>query len=159
MVSSPAELVELAAMSRTDLPRVVTIDALASPCPWQGSAFLTELARDDRRYLVARVVRGLPVGQHDAEVVGFAGLALLADEGHVMTLAVDPAVQGRGVGARLVAGLLEVAASAGLEAVTLEVRASNGPARRLYGRAGFEEAGVRPRYYPDGEDAVIMWRR
>jgi len=95
----------------------------------------------------------------EADVVGFAGVALYPDEAHVMTIAVDPAVQGRGIGARLVAGMLDEVARAGLAAATLEVRAGNVAARRLYRRAGFEDAGVRSAYYPDGEDAVIMWRR
>jgi [ribosomal protein S18]-alanine N-acetyltransferase len=171
--TSPSIVVSLAPMGWADLPSVVAIDASASPHPWSEATFLAELTRDDRRYLVARTTRrnapragssptfGSPVdpGEQTVELVGFVGVALFPEEAHVMTVAVAPAVQGRGIGARLIAEMLDVVARAGRDAVTLEVRASNGAARRLYGRAGFDEAGVRPAYYPDGEDAVIMWRR
>lgn len=145
-----AELAALSPMVRTDLPRVVAIDAAASPRPWSEAAFAAELDRADRHYLVARSAAG--------GIVGFAGVAVLGDEAHVMTVAVDPTVQGRGIGAQLMAGLLDEMSRRGLTAVTLEVRRSNAAALRLYRRIGFEQAGVRPGYYPDGEDAVIMWR-
>lgn len=168
MATPPLAVVSLAPMGRADLPQVLAIEAETSSRPWPPSAFLTELARADRRYLVARSVSagsgdvgdgtGGDAGGGD-RVVGFAGVALFPDEAHVMTVAVDPSSQGRGIGARLVAGTLEAVARAGLDAVTLEVRAGNVAARRLYRRAGFGEAGVRPAYYPDGEGAVIMWLR
>jgi [ribosomal protein S18]-alanine N-acetyltransferase len=187
MTTRPVATVCLAPMGRADLPRVLAIEAETSSRPWSDAAFRAELAREDRRYLVARSVSpalghaagggdgggGTSGGGHAAggggataggaglggEVLGFAGVALFPDEAHVMTLAVDPESQGRGIGARLVAGMLAQVASAGLEAVTLEVGERNLAARRLYRRAGFEDAGVRPRYYPDGEGAVIMWSR
>ena len=166
MVRAGAEVVRVTAMSRADLPQVVAIDAAASSRPWPIATFLTELAREDRRYLVARLGSGPDgSGPHgsdgaggDGEVVGFGGVALLGDEAHVMTVAVDPARQGRGIGGRVVSGLLDEVVAAGLTATTLEVRTSNDVARRLYHRLGFDEAGVRPGYYPDGEDAVILWR-
>jgi ribosomal-protein-alanine acetyltransferase len=181
MTVPPLAVVSLAPMARADLPQVLAIEARTTSRPWLLSGFLTELARADRRYLVARSVSsgsGAATGVGDpgggsagagwatgdgeeaaVGVVGFAGVALFPDEAHVMTVAVDPASQGRGIGARLVAGMLEEVARAGLDAVTLEVREGNLVARRLYRRAGFGEAGVRPGYYPDGEGAVIMWRR
>ena len=92
-------------------------------------------------------------------MVGFGGVALLAGDAHVMTVAVAPDAQRGGVGTAVVHGLLAEAVAAGMTAATLEVRRSNRSARRLYRRVGFREDGVRPRYYPDGEDAVIMWLR
>jgi [ribosomal protein S18]-alanine N-acetyltransferase len=139
--------VRLEALDRRHLDRVVAIEALTSPRPWSDASFLEELDRADRRYLVALA----------PDVVGFAGLALQAGDAHVMTVAVHPDAQRLGVGRRLVRGLLAAASEAGAAAATLEVRTSNTPAVRLYRSAGFEAAGVRPGYYPDGEDAMIMW--
>ena len=160
MTAPQLAAVGLVPMGRADLPQVLAIEVAVASRPWSQATFLVELNRADRRYLVARPV---PVGSEapgvEAGVVGFAGVALYPDEAHVMTIAVDPAVQGQGIGARLVAGMLDEVARAGLTAATLEVRAGNVAARRLYRRAGFEDAGVRSAYYPDGEDAVIMWRR
>ena len=57
----------------------------------------------------------------------------------------------------VIQALIEDAKNNGITAMTLEVRASNEPAIKLYEKMGFASAGVRPKYYPDGEDAVIMW--
>ena len=89
-------------------------------------------------------------------VVGVGGLWLGVDEAHISSVAVAGEARRQGHGRRLARALVALAASLGAEAVTLEVRASNGAARALYGGCGFEEVGERRRYYPDGEDAVIM---
>ncbi len=91
-------------------------------------------------------------------VVGVGSLWLAPDEAHITSLAVAGEARRRGHGRRLVTALVALAGSLGAEAVTLEVRASNEAARALYSGCGFEEVGERRRYYPDGEDAVIMTR-
>ncbi|MGB5758919.1 MAG: ribosomal protein S18-alanine N-acetyltransferase [Acidimicrobiales bacterium] len=138
------------AMAADDLAVVHRIEELVSPDPWSRSLFADELAtaRDDRQWLVATVA---------GEVVGYGGLLFVADEAHIMNLAVDPVRQRQGIASRLVANLLLAAGDRGTIAATLEVRASNWQAQGLYRRFGFVESGHRPRYYPDGEDAVIMW--
>ena len=76
-----------------------------------------------------------------------------------MTIAVAPRAQGRGVGGRLLAELVERAARDGAEYLMLEVRDDNAPARALYERAGFELLTTRRRYYqPGGVDAHILRR-
>jgi [ribosomal protein S18]-alanine N-acetyltransferase len=139
--------VRIAPLREDHLPAVLALEALTAERAWSRATFEEERAREDRRYLVALA----------PEVVGFAGLALLAGDAHVMTVAVHPAARRCGIGTRLLEGLLSAAAGMGAHAATLEVRASNEAAVHLYRSAGFEAAGVRPGYYPDGEDAVIMW--
>ena len=90
------------------------------------------------------------------EVVGVGSLWLAPDDAHISSVAVAGEARRRGHGRRLVTALVALAGSLGAEAVTLEVRASNEAARALYRGCGFEEVGERRRYYPDGEDAVIM---
>ena len=99
--------------------------------------------------------RGLVLEVGD-EVVGVGSLWMAPDDAHISSLAVAGEARRQGHGRRLVTALVALAGSLGAEAVTLEVRASNGAARALYGGCGFEEVGERRRYYPDGEDAVIM---
>ena len=94
----------------------------------------------------------------DGTVVGMASGRRMVDELHVLRLAVDPAHRRRGVGAALLAGLLAAATDPPLRAVVLEVRADNTAARALYAAAGFVADGRRPRYYPDGEDALLLRR-
>lgn len=117
-----------------------------------------DLRAADRWVLVARDDAGT--------VVGAVVLAMLADEAHVLDVAVAAHRRRRGTGTRLVAALRDLARDQlGATAMTLEVRVGNAPARALYRRLGFVEAGTRPDYYPDGgpaggrEAAVIMWDR
>jgi [ribosomal protein S18]-alanine N-acetyltransferase len=133
----------------SDAATCAAIDAATSTQPWSEATFAEELARGDRHYRVAVADGG--------EVVGYGGIAVLAGDAHVMGLAVVPAAQQRGWGGVLLAALSAAAVTAGCGRVTLEVRPSNTRALRLYGRAGFTVAGRRPGYYPDGEDALILW--
>ncbi|MDG4647209.1 GNAT family N-acetyltransferase [Roseibacterium sp. SDUM158017] len=90
----------------------------------------------------------------------FALVQALPPEAELLTIAVDPRAQGRGVGRDLLRAVFAAAAAAGCETLHLEVAADNAAARALYAAAGLAETGRRPRYYrrPDGTraDAVAM---
>ncbi|MEM9037406.1 MAG: ribosomal protein S18-alanine N-acetyltransferase [Actinomycetota bacterium] len=144
--------VEIVAMRRRHLPGVLRIERQVYPTPWSMSLFLQELRSDHRVYRVARRVgRG--------EVLGYAGVIILAGEGHVATVAVDPRWHRQALGARLLLDATRGAIDGGAEAMTLEVRASNRGAQAMYRRFGYQPVGVRKNYYSDngGEDAIIMW--
>jgi [ribosomal protein S18]-alanine N-acetyltransferase len=146
---SPTPHVVVVPMDVQHLDAVVAIEERSYPRPWSRATLSSELARDDRRYLVCL---------EDDEVVGFAGLASGAGEAHVLTVAVAPARRRSGHGGRLVDALLRAAVELGVDGVTLEVRRSDVGTQRLYRAAGFVPAGTRPGYYQDdGEDALIMW--
>ena len=149
MVARPPLRVTVEPMRLDDIPAVHDIERLSFPAPWPPYAFRQELeANRMARYLVVRV---------GEQVVAYAGIWLMVDEAHVTTFAVLPTWRRQGVGGRLLLDLLELAVDLGARVVTLEVRLSNAPARRLYQRFGFRPVGVRPRYYSDnGEDALIM---
>jgi ribosomal-protein-alanine N-acetyltransferase len=86
-------------------------------------------------------------------------MAVGADEAQILSLCIDPDLQGRGLGRSLLQQLLNEASSSHADSVFLEVRASNLAARNLYESSGFNEIGVRRGYYPaeDGrEDAIIL---
>ena len=92
-----------------------------------------------------------------ANIIGFAGLWLMVDEAHVTTIATHPEFRGLGVGELLLASLIDIAYDIRGQVVTLEVRVSNGVAQNLYRKYGFQDAGIRRRYYSDNhEDALIM---
>ena len=80
----------------------------------------------------------------------------MADEAHIATVATHPDWRGCGLGLYLMLALLDAARAKGARLSTLEVRAGNTPARRLYEKLGYEVAGRRRRYYRDGEDGLIM---
>jgi ribosomal-protein-alanine N-acetyltransferase len=115
---------------------------------WSAAAFWNELAETGTRHYV--------VALDGEELVGYAGLAVVGDEAHVLTIGVTGAAQGRGTGTALLRDLL---AAAGDRTVLLDVRVDNDPARRLYERHGFVPVGRRRRYYqPSGTDALVMAR-
>ena len=115
---------------------------------WSAAAFWNELAETDTRYYVVALVAG--------EVVGYAGLAVVGAEAHVLTIGVTGSAQGRGIGTLLLRDLL---ATAGGRTVFLDVRVDNDVAQRLYQRHGFVPVGRRRRYYqPSGTDALVMAR-
>ena len=93
-----------------------------------------------------------------SEAQGFIIGRVVAGEAELLTIAVEPAAQGRGVGGRLVARFLAESLLRGAESVFLEVAAPNAAARALYGKAGFVEAGLRRGYLAGGVDAVVMTR-
>ncbi|MEM8905920.1 MAG: ribosomal protein S18-alanine N-acetyltransferase [Actinomycetota bacterium] len=147
--------VEIVPMRRRHLPAVLRIERQVYPTPWSMALFLQELAADRRVYRVAR-------RPGHGEVLGYVGVIVVADEGHVATVAVDPRWQRNAIGARLLLDATRGAREEGATAMTLEVRASNRAAQAMYVRFGYAPAGVRKGYYPGGrgrspEDAVIMW--
>jgi ribosomal-protein-alanine N-acetyltransferase len=91
------------------------------------------------------------------ELLALATGWLVVDELHVTAVAVAPAWRRRGLGARVLKALLCRSRELGAERATLEVAASNQAARRLYAALGFREAGIRHRYYSNGDDALIQW--
>jgi [ribosomal protein S18]-alanine N-acetyltransferase len=142
--------VHVTPMRRRHVRAVLRIEEQVYPRPWSMSLFLSELAlRTTRAYFVARVGR---------EVVGYAGLMMTAEDGHVTTIAVDPKWHRHKIGTRLLLGLAREAIARGAENMTLEVRLSNKGAQDLYRRFGFSPVGVRKGYYQEtNEDALVMW--
>ena len=143
-------VVHVVPMRRRHVRAVLRIEQQVYPRPWTMSLFLSELAlRSSRAYFVARVGR---------EVVGYGGLMLSADDGHITTLAVDPRWQRRQIASRLLLVLAREAIARETRSLTLEVRLSNRPAQELYRRFGFAPVGVRKNYYAEtNEDALVMW--
>src|SRR5262245_27303950 len=151
MKTDPLNLtVEIVPMRRRHLRAVMRIEQQVYPRPWSTSLFLSELAlRSTRSYVVARVGR---------EVVGYAGVLMTLDDGHVTTIAVDPAWHRHKIGTRLLLCLAREALARGARSLTLEVRITNTGAQDLYRRFGFVPVGVRKNYYQEvNEDALVMW--
>ena len=147
-----AGAVRVLTLRRRHLRSVVRIEEECHAQPWSATLFLSEIAqRASRRYTVATL---------GPLVVGYCGLMMVGDEGHITTLTVDPAWHRRGVGTVLLADQARVAPSLGVRHLTLEVRASNDAAQALYRRFGFGPVGLRRGYYAEtGEDAIVMWVR
>jgi tRNA threonylcarbamoyl adenosine modification protein YeaZ/ribosomal-protein-alanine acetyltransferase len=150
---SSVQNITLDALTVSDADRCARLEALLFPGddPWPKAAFVRELAAKHNYYVAARTADTL---------VGYGGISRLGRrppfEYEVHTIGVDPAYQGRGIGRRLLADLLNFAAGG---VVHLEVRTDNSAAIALYRSVGFTEVGLRRRYYRlSGADAYIMRR-
>ena len=139
--------VEFRPMLGADIPDVLTLERETYPQPWSEGIFRDELVQSNRFYVVA---------ESGGEMVGFAGLMLVEDDAHVTTLAVKAKARKGGLGTRLMLELIAAGLARGARNLTLEVRATNAGAQRLYQRFGMVAVGVRKHYYMD-DDAVIMW--
>ena len=139
------------AAERADIDRIMEIEIASFAAPWPREAFAAEMS--------ARARSRVRVAVEGGEVLGFMVYWIVEDEVHLLNFAVEPSSRRRGVGRAMMEHLLEDASRRGTRCAYLEVRESNGAARRLYEAFGFELEGVRRGYYSDnGEDALVMAR-
>jgi len=173
-------------MELRDIPQAMEIERQSFPTIWPQTVYQRELKNRMARYLVAyepadeeraeeqhddgaaidrrvgglvrRFLGGLPAPAASAErIIGTTGVWFMMGEGHIVTIAVRQDCRRQGLGELLLTAGLEAALEAQQEHVTLEYRTSNQAARALYEKYGFNQVGVRARYYTDSqEDAVLM---
>jgi len=147
------------ALTRDDLDAVLFIEAASFPFPWLREMFEAELDRGDvSRCYVALVTPRPGDEEKREEIVGYLLSWFVTDELHITNLAVAPSRRRSGAAEALLSHALGEAVQSGAKWCQLEVRASNTPARVLYGKFGFRGIGIRRGYYQDGEDAVVMGR-
>lgn len=138
-------------MVEDDIEEVVEIEKVAFSTPWSKEAFTTEINENHLAYYV--------VAELDKRVVAYGGIWLILNEGHITNIAVKEDHKGKGIGNKIVEGLIRYCIEKDIDNMTLEVRKSNLVAISLYEKYGFISYGIRPKYYADdGEDAIIMWR-
>jgi [ribosomal protein S18]-alanine N-acetyltransferase len=130
-----------------DLDTVHKIEVESFPVPWRREFFASELDASGRYAIVA--VRG-------GKVIGYVFAMWIFDEMHINKIAVTTHERRKGIADLLMDRCFEFAKQTGVTLMSLEVRKSNAGAQEFYKRRGFEAAYVRPRYYPDGEAAVVM---
>lgn len=138
-------------MLESDLPRVMKIERKSFTDPWSLNSFRRELNDNPYALYLSAYL--------DEKLIAYIGGWLVTDELHITNLAVDPAYRRQGVAGKLLAELIDLAKKQGIVRATLEVRASNTSAIKLYEKNGFVSVGCRPRYYRNNnEDALIMWK-
>lgn len=139
------EIIKLSAEHTAQVHRVLS-DAFSSP--WS----------EDTVRALLQSSKAVCFGAFDGtELVGYAALEWVLDEGSLTDIAVLRTHRGRGIGRMLMNELLKAAREQMLRFVTLEVRETNTPAINLYASFGFEQVGKRPRYYSDPvEDALLL---
>lgn len=162
-------------MEPDDIPRVVAIDRRSFPNPWSPTSYLHELRYNPRSLFYVLLRPSAPEtpdpprwqrwldalrddrGQ-ESRVIGYVGLRRKGQPpaAHLSTIAIHPDWRGHGLGELLLLTAIEQALAHEFKHITLEVRPSNHVAQRLYRKYRFELTGVHPKYYRDGEDALLM---
>jgi len=136
----------------TDLKSVFAIEKESFPTPWSRWIFLAELTQSLGHFLVTG-----PSPPQPWQLWGYIIYWLVADEMHLLNLAVHPEKRCRGIARVLLQEALRRSRALGAKVAWLEVRPSNTPALALYASFGFKEVGRRPRYYEDTqEDAILL---
>lgn len=137
------------ALTPDDLPRVLDIEHQGYSFPWSEGVF-RDCFRDNYRLWAL---------EYGNRLVGYAVVAYMFDEAHLLNICMGSSVRRQGAGRILLRHLLAEATRDGMAQVILEVRASNDAAARLYLSEGFTQVGKRPDYYPSAqgrEEALVM---
>jgi ribosomal-protein-alanine N-acetyltransferase len=138
-------------MNICDVEEVVRIENDAYPFPWTRGNFLDSLANRYQAWVLLEA---------DERLAGYFLLMSAVDDVHLLNITVRPDLHGQGIGRYLLNKVCELAESAGIYRVLLEVRPSNQHALAVYRHAGFQMIGIRKKYYPAAgssrEDAIVM---
>jgi ribosomal-protein-alanine N-acetyltransferase len=135
-------------MNEVHVTQVAELEKCCFPDPWSERSIASELSNQLALWLVA---------EDNGVVAGYIGSQTVPDESDMMNVAVHPDYRRRGIAEALVNTLCDALKERGSVSLTLEVRASNEPAKALYEKLGFEQVGRRPNYYRNPkEDALIL---
>ncbi|WP_240035391.1 ribosomal protein S18-alanine N-acetyltransferase [Neobacillus notoginsengisoli] len=144
------ETVTFRFMREEDIDQILIVERESFTLPWSREAFHNEL--NHNQYAVYIVL------EEDDRIIGYGGVWVVLDEAHITNIAILPEYRGRKLGEALLKKVMDVSKEMGAETATLEVRVSNTPARSLYKKYGFQEGGLRKKYYTDNqEDGIVMW--
>ena len=141
---------EISEARLADLEAIHRLEIESFPAPWRREFFENELGADSRLHFVAR---------QNGNVVGYVFAMWFFDEMHVNKIAVALDERRQGIADTLMQRCIDFAVENGITTISLEVRQSNRGAQAFYEHLGFSEMYIRPRYYPDGEPAVVMVRK
>ena len=144
-----AELV-IRKMEAFDIEQVVEVENASFNDPWPKDVFYQEVVQNKHAHYF--------VAQLDKQVIGYAGLWAVIDDAQVTNIAILPRFRGYKIGEKLFEYTCQQAMQIGVKRLSLEVRASNVIAQRMYRKFGLVPGGIRKRYYTDNqEDAIVMW--
>ncbi len=142
--------VRIVPMNADHLDDLERLEKICFSRPWSKRMLGEELENACAAFLVAE-------DADSGQVVGYAGVLVMADEGYITNVAVFPEYRRRGIGAQIIEVFMKFARANRLAFLTLEVRPSNAAAIALYQGFGFEEVGRRKNYYDlPKEDALIL---
>lgn len=118
------------------------------PLAWNKKMWQNEINSSSSYYLTAK--------NRDGKLLGFCGMNYILDEGHIVALSIDNKFRRRKIGTMLTLDILKRAGKLRLKKVLLEVAQNNLAAENLYIKLGFKIINIRKKYYPNGENAMVM---
>jgi len=131
------------------LDEVLKIEEVSFPSQWKKQTYLNELLFNNFAHYFVCMLKG--------SVIGYMGMWIVIDEGHITTIAVAPEYRGKRIAEKMLNFAADYAKKWGAVKLVLEVRVSNLSAQKLYRRMGFKNIGIRKEYYSDSrEDAIVM---
>lgn len=143
-------MIEYVAMTEAHVAAVAELEQVCFADPWSEKSVASELENPLSLWLVAL----------DGEtVVGYIGSQTVCGETDMMNVAVAPTYRRRGIAEGLIAALIGVLREKESHSLTLEVRQSNEPARKLYEKLGFEQVGLRKNYYRNPKENALILRK
>ena len=141
-------MIRIVEMGDAHVAEVARLETVCFSDPWSERSIASELSNPLSYWLVAL---------DGDKVAGYVGSQSVLGESDMMNVAVDPDYRRQGIAEQLVTELIAALKDRGNYQLTLEVRASNTPAQKLYEKLGFVSVGKRPRYYQNPkEDALIL---
>ncbi len=149
MSAFASEFFSIRVMLAGDLDAVLELERRCHVSPWSAQLFEEELSRN---YSTVDLL------WQSQRLVGYLCSWQICDELHILNVAVDPSFRRRGLGRLLLSHVLDRSCASGCTRALLEVRAGNSGALCLYQGFDFKIIGRRAKYYPDGEDALVMER-
>lgn len=148
MIPDITSKIEIFPMEVKDIEDVLEIERQSFPNPWSYYAFYSEITSNVNAYYIT--------AKYDKKIIGYAGIWIIIDEGHISNIAVHPNYRRQGIGGILLTHLIEYSKQKGVKLITLDVREKNLPAQQLYKKYGFEVISIRKNYYSDtGESSIV----
>ena len=141
-------MIEIRSMEPQDVSQIADLEKVCFNDPWSENSIASELDNRLSLWLVA---------VEADRVIGYVGSQTVLGETDMMNIAIHPDFRKQGIAKQLIHRLVQALSEKGSHSLMLEVRASNEPAKSLYGNLGFETVGVRKNYYRNPrEDALIL---
>jgi ribosomal-protein-alanine N-acetyltransferase len=141
-------------MRESDLDEVVQMDASSRVTPWSRQSFLQELQNPFSFCFTLKK----EIDSHDQNI-GFLCFRIVEEESEILNLVIHPKFRGKGLGKQLMKFYIDFCSQREIKTFYLETAASNQAAIRLYRSFSYSPIGVRPKYYQEKEDALLMARR
>jgi len=139
-------------IEESDIDKVSKLENASFADPWPRSAFEEMVNKPDADYYLAE-------DKDTGALAGGCAVFRIIDEGDITNVAVHEEYRNRGIATKLIDHVIKCNEAKDIKDFTLEVRASNAAAIRVYEKCGFESVGIRPGFYDHPkEDAVVMWK-